>query len=85
MDTAKRALELLKTTDYEKALVKAAELKALNDERKSMTDDGVQQALDQLPCHTCSTQIFIWIRTILLVGIDYHICWRNLFLQFMDP
>lgn len=44
----KRALELLKTTDYEKALVKAAELKALNDERKSMTDDGVQQALDQI-------------------------------------
>ena len=48
LDTAKRALELLKTTDYEKALVKAAELKALNDERKSMTDDGVQQALDQI-------------------------------------
>ena len=48
LDTAKRALELLKTTDYEKALVRAAELKALNDERKSMTDDGVQQALDQI-------------------------------------
>ena len=48
LDTAKRALELLKTTDYEKALVKAAELKALNDERKSMTDDGVKQALDQI-------------------------------------
>lgn len=48
LDTAKRALELLKTTDYEKALEKAAELKALNDERKSMTDDGVQQALDQI-------------------------------------
>lgn len=48
LDTAKRALELLKTTDYEKALVKAAELKAFNDERKSMTDDGVQQALDQI-------------------------------------
>lgn len=48
LDTAKRALELLKTIDYEKALVKAAELKALNDERKSMTDDGVQQALDQI-------------------------------------
>ena len=47
-EEAKRALELLKTTDYEKALVKAAELKALNDERKSMTDDGVQQALDQI-------------------------------------
>ncbi|MFR5356262.1 MAG: single-stranded-DNA-specific exonuclease RecJ [Clostridia bacterium] len=48
LDTAKRALDLLKTTDYEKALVNAAELKALNDERKSMTDDGVQQALDQI-------------------------------------
>ena len=48
LDTAKRALELLKTTDYEKALVRAAELKALNDERKSMTDDGVQQALDRI-------------------------------------
>ena len=48
LDTAKRALELLKTTDYEKALVRAAELKTLNDERKSMTDDGVQQALDQI-------------------------------------
>lgn len=45
LSTAKRALELLDTEDRELALARAKELKALNDERKSMTEKGVEEAV----------------------------------------
>ncbi|MCD8249795.1 MAG: single-stranded-DNA-specific exonuclease RecJ [Lachnospiraceae bacterium] len=48
LSTAKRALDLLDTEDPEEALVKAVELKALNDERKSMTEQSVKEAFRQI-------------------------------------
>ncbi|MCC8163812.1 MAG: single-stranded-DNA-specific exonuclease RecJ [Lachnospiraceae bacterium] len=48
LSTAKRALDLLDTEDPEEALVKAAELKALNDERKFMTERSVKAAFAQI-------------------------------------
>lgn len=44
LDTAKRALELLACTDERSAVQIAAELKELNDSRKSMTAKGVEEA-----------------------------------------
>lgn len=44
LDTAKRALELLGCTDRNQAMQYAAELKELNDSRKSMTAKGVEKA-----------------------------------------
>ena len=48
LDTAKRALSLLNTSDYDQALVQAAELKGLNDERKALTEEGVEDAVEQI-------------------------------------
>lgn len=48
LDSAVRALELLKETDYSQALLIAQELKGLNDSRKDLTQKGVEQALEQL-------------------------------------
>ncbi len=48
LDTAKRALELLDTEDYSLALQRAGALKALNDERKAMTEQGVKEGLSQI-------------------------------------
>lgn len=48
LDTAKRALELLDTEDRDQALVRAAELKRLNDERKTLTEKGVEEAVQQI-------------------------------------
>ena len=48
LDTAKRALELLDTQDYELALRRAKELKDLNDERKTMTEQGVKAGIRQI-------------------------------------
>lgn len=45
LDTAKRALELLDTEDKELAHARAEALKSLNDERKSMTEKGVEEAV----------------------------------------
>lgn len=44
LDSALRALELLKAQDYKKALELAQELKGLNDSRKDLTNKGVEQA-----------------------------------------
>lgn len=44
LDTAKRSLELLLTETMEQAVVLANELVALNDERKAMTAEGVEEA-----------------------------------------
>ena len=48
LDTAKRALDLLNTTDWDEAKEKAAELKTFNDERKALTERGVKEAVDQI-------------------------------------
>lgn len=48
LDTAKRALELLNTTDPALAAERAGELKELNDERKTLTEEGVRAAMEQI-------------------------------------
>ena len=48
LDTAKRALELLNTEDPLLALERAGELKELNDERKALTEKGMEMAVEQI-------------------------------------
>ncbi len=48
LDTAKRALELLCASDTREADVLAGDLKALNDSRKDMTAEAVEQAFIQI-------------------------------------
>lgn len=48
LDTAKRALELLKASNRRDAVMLAEDLKALNDSRKEMTEKGVEQAVKQI-------------------------------------
>ncbi len=48
LDTAKRALELFASTDKESADRLAGDLKALNDSRKELTKEGVEQAIRQV-------------------------------------
>lgn len=46
LDTAKRALELFLCTDESRAMTIAGELVELNDKRKELTSQGVEQAVD---------------------------------------
>lgn len=46
LDTAKRALKLLGAEDKREADILAQELKALNDSRKEMTEEAVEQAME---------------------------------------
>ena len=48
LDTAKRALELFASEDKEAADRLAGDLKALNDSRKELTKDGVEEAIHQV-------------------------------------
>ena len=48
LDTAKRALELFASEDKEAADRLAGDLKALNDSRKELTKDGVDEAIHQV-------------------------------------
>ncbi len=48
LDTAKRSLQLLLAKDQEEAGKLASELKELNDARKQMTQDGVEEACRQI-------------------------------------
>ena len=48
LDTAKRALELLNTSNRREAVTLAADLKELNDSRKEMTEEGVEEAVRQI-------------------------------------
>lgn len=48
LHTAKRALELLDTQEKELARTRAKELKAMNDERKALTEKGVEAAVAQM-------------------------------------
>ena len=45
LDTAKLAIQLLSTNDYDEAVKLAEELKGLNDERKNLTVKGLEQAI----------------------------------------
>lgn len=51
LDTAKRALELLKSTGKAEAMSAARELKDLNDSRKNLTLQGVQKAEEYIAEH----------------------------------
>ena len=46
LDTAKKAIQLLSTSNYEEAGLLASELKDLNDERKNLTVQGLEKAID---------------------------------------
>ena len=48
LDTAKRALELLRAKTKKEADILAGDLKALNDNRKDMTIKAVEQAIEQI-------------------------------------
>lgn len=48
LDTAKRALELLNASNRRAAVTLAADLKELNDSRKEMTEEGVEEAVRQI-------------------------------------
>ncbi len=48
LDTAKHALALFNAEDAQEALMLAEELKELNDSRKDMTEQGVEQAVEMI-------------------------------------
>ena len=48
LDTAKCALELLNASNRREAVTLAADLKELNDSRKEMTEEGVEEAVRQI-------------------------------------
>jgi single-stranded-DNA-specific exonuclease len=48
LDSAMQAVSLLNETEPEKALLLAEELKNLNEERKRLTESGLEQAIDQI-------------------------------------
>ncbi len=54
LDTAKRALELLRAGTQKEADILAVDLKALNDSRKDMTEEAVKQAEEQVETTTIS-------------------------------
>ena len=54
LDTAKRALELLRARTQKEADILAGDLKALNDSRKDMTEEAVKQAEEQVETTTIS-------------------------------
>lgn len=54
LDTAKRALELLRAGTQKEADILAGDLKALNDSRKNMTEEAVKQAEEQVETTTIS-------------------------------
>lgn len=54
LDTAKRALELLRAGTQKEADILAGDLKVLNDSRKDMTEEAVKQAEEQVETTTIS-------------------------------
>lgn len=54
LDTAKRALELLRAGTQKEADILAGDLKALNDSRKDMTEEAVKHAEEQVEATTIS-------------------------------
>ena len=51
LDTALRAFELLNEGNKAKALTIATELKELNDSRKNLTNDGIEEAVSYIEAH----------------------------------
>ena len=52
LDTAKKAIQLLSTSNYEEAGFLASELKDLNDERKNLTVQGLEKAIEIIESST---------------------------------
>ena len=48
LDAAANALELFKADSIEKAVLLAGDLKAMNDSRKELTQNGVEEAMEQI-------------------------------------
>ncbi len=59
LDTAKLALELFETGDYEKALPIAQTLKDLNDERKELTEKATEMAICQVEQHLSKDRVLV--------------------------
>lgn len=53
LDTAQKALQLLKCEKWDEAVMLAGELKALNDSRKEMTKQGTMQAIELIEQGGC--------------------------------
>ena len=69
LDTAARALSLFQEKDERRAMVMARDLKQLNDSRKSMTEDGVRRALQQVEADAAGGRP-LSERRILIVRLD---------------
>ncbi len=61
LDIADRAIELLCSEDFDKAVVIARELKDLNEQRKKMTIDGVEEAKQYILKHQLEKQSILVI------------------------
>lgn len=61
LDTALKALELLETENKEKAYLLAQELKELNDCRKQMTQDGIDQANAYIDQHGVDNVLVVYL------------------------
>ena len=67
LDSAMKALSLFFEKDYDRALILAGELKALNDSRKDMTLKGVEEA-----CALAETEEYAGDRVLVLYLPDCH-------------
>ncbi len=59
LDTAKRTLELLQTKKKSEADMLANDLKALNDSRKELTQEGVDLAVEQVESKWCRDKVLV--------------------------
>ena len=59
LSTAKKSLGLLLADDYTAAETAAAELKALNEERKLMTERGTASGIEQIEKGTCGDKVYV--------------------------
>ena len=69
LDTAERALSLFKERDESRAMILARDLKQLNDSRKSMTEQGVEEAIRKIEEETAAGRS-MEKRRVLLVRLD---------------
>ena len=59
LDSAKRGLELLRSTDYTKALEYAEEVKKINEERKEMTQKGREEGIEIVKEHYMNDKVLV--------------------------
>lgn len=59
LDTAGRALELFDASDWKEAVNFATDLKALNESRKQMTEDGVKAAIEQVEASLLEDDVLV--------------------------